>query len=245
MNGLPSRIVALFVLLASPLHLSAQSADDVINRHVAAIGGKHALSSIVTMRYVRTVFNTQDQVTTELSRRTFYSERPFYYRSEDPVSGRVSISDGWEMWNGTPTANHDSIEWQVASRVLQSRDLDFDRLFGSFIDYGSKGHRVEFKGTTEVEGVEVNIVRIAWKGGDEWDLYFAASSGLWSGYRISPESPVMHVTDYRKVGDVLIPHRNVTTEKLADGTTRIHERVFSDVTLNIPLSDSTFAPGRR
>jgi hypothetical protein len=78
MKALVTRVVALFALLASPLHLSAQSADEVINRHVAAIGGKDALTAIVTMRYVRTVRNTQDGVTTELGRRTFYSKRPFY-----------------------------------------------------------------------------------------------------------------------------------------------------------------------
>jgi len=216
MKALLAGVMSLFVLLASPLHLSAQSADDVINRHVAAIGGKDALAAIVTMRYVRTVRNTQDGVTTELGRGTFYSKRPFYYRSEDPASGRISISDGRQMWNGIPTAVPDSIAWQVASRMLQSRDLDFDRLFGSFIDYASKGHRVEFKGTTDLEGVRVNVLTVVWKGGDEWELYFAASDGLWYGYRIRPEAPVMRVTDYGKVGDVLIPHRNVIVEELAD-----------------------------
>jgi hypothetical protein len=148
------------------------------------------------------------------------------------------------MWNGIPTAVPDSIAWQVASRMLQSRDLDFDRMFGSFIDYASKGYDVDFKGTTDLDGVRANVLTVTWKGGDEWDLYFEASTGLWSGYRIAPESPVMHVTDYRTVGDVLIPHRNVITEQLADGTTRIHERVFSDISLNITLSDSMFVPGR-
>lgn len=236
--------MVLLAFLAGPLHLSAQSAAEVINRHVAAVGGKDALTAVVTMRYVRIVLNTQGGVTTEQSRRTFYSKRPFYYRSEDQASGRVSISDGQEMWSGIPTADPDSIAWQAASRMLQSRDLDFDRLFRSFIDYASKGHTVEFKGTTELEGVKVNVVKVAWKDGGEWDLYFTESTGLWCGYRTTPESPVMRVTDYRRVGDILIPHRNVTVEELADGSSRIHERIFGDITLNVTLSDSMFAPGR-
>ena len=236
--------MVLLALLAGPLHLSAQSAEEVINRHIAAIGGKDALAAVETMRYVRTVVNTQGGVTTEQSRRTFYSKRPFYYRSEDQASGRVSISDGLAMWHGRPTADPDSISWQAASFMLRSRDLDFDRLYGSFIDHASKGDTVEFKGTTELEGVKVNVVKVTWHDGGEWDLYFRASTGLWCGYRANSESPVMRVTDYRRVGGILIPHRNVTVEELPDGSTRIHERIFSDITLNLALSDSMFAPGK-
>lgn len=237
-------IAALLALLASPSRLSAQSADEVINRYVAAIGGRDELTAIVTMRYVRTVLNTQEGVTAEQSRRVFYSRRPFYYRSEDPASGRIAISDGRQMWHGRPTAVPDSIAWRAASRMLQSRDLDFDRLFGSFIDYASKGHRVTYAGTTELQGVRVDALRVAWRGGGEWDLYFEASTGLWCGLKATPESPVMRVSDYRRVGGVLIPHRNVVIEELADGGTRIHERVFSDFALNVALSDSMFAPGK-
>jgi hypothetical protein len=91
----------------------------VIDRHVAAIGGRDALAAIETMRYVRTVLNTENGVTVEQSRRIFYSKRPFFYRSHDPVSGRISISDGKDMWTGIPTTAPDSIAWQVAARVLQ------------------------------------------------------------------------------------------------------------------------------
>lgn len=129
--------------------------------------------------------------------------------------------------------------------MLQNRDLDFDRLYGSFVNYASKGHDVRFVETIEHDGIMVDRLRVAWKGGGEWDLYFAASSGLWWGYRPAPGSPVMRVTDYRRVGDILIPHRNVIIEELAGGGTRIHERVFSDISLNVPVSDSMFSPGRQ
>ena len=244
MNGLLTSTVVLLALLAEPLHVSARSAEDVIDRHVAALGGKDALAMIETMRYVRTVLNTQNGVTAEQSRRIFYSQRPFFYRNEDPVSGRISISDGREMWTGTPSTAPDSIAWQTSSRMLSSRDLDFDRLFGSFIDYASKGHTVRFEGTIELDDITVDVLQVTWKDGGEWALYFAASTGLWWGYKATPASAVMRVTDYRRVGEILIPHRNATIEELADGGTRVHERVFSDISLNISLSDSMFAPGK-
>jgi len=245
MTKLAIGIAALLALLSNPGNPSAQSASEVIDRHVAALGGMDALTAIATMRYVRTVLNTQAGVSSEQSRRIFYSKRPFYYRNEDPVSGRISISDGREMWSGLRTALPDSVAWQPAPRMLPSRELDFDRLFGSFIDYGSKGHRVEFKGTTELESVKVNVLRVAWKDGGEWDLYFAEASGLWWGYRSTTESPVMHLTDYRRVGDILIPHRYMMIEELDNGESRIHERIFSDIVLNITLIDSLFTAGKR
>ncbi len=87
------------------------------------------------MRYVRTVFNTDGDVTAQQSRRTIYAKRPFFYRTEDPETGRIYISDGRTAWSGRLAAEEDSVIWSEA-RVLQSRDLDFDRLFGSFIGAG-------------------------------------------------------------------------------------------------------------
>ncbi len=189
------------------------------------------------------MFNTQNGVTTQQSRKTFYSKRPFFFQSEDSSTGRIYISDGQDAWTGRPTANSASILWQVASRVLNSRDLDFDRLFGSFIRSASKGHSVELGGTTELEGIRLNVARVRWKDGGEWDLYFASSTGLWYGLRANPEASLMRVTDYHRVGDVMIPHRNASIEVLPDGSTRVHERIYSEVVLNIALSDSLFLPG--
>ncbi len=222
----------------------AQTAEQIIDRHIAAIGGRDAIAAVETLRYVRTVLNTEEGVTTEQSRRTFYRKRPYLYRSEDAQTGRVYIFDGNTAWSGQPAADSDSIQWEEASFVLRRRDLDFDRLFGSFINYAAKGHQAEYTGVVELDGARLESVRVTWKEGERWLFYFAPSTGLCYGFAANPEEPdnVVRIDDYRRVGDLLIPHRNTTIDRLPDGGTRVHERVYSDIELNIALSGSVFRP---
>lgn len=233
----------LLVFLFGSQPAAPQSAAEVINRYVAAIGGEDALRAVTTMRYVRTVLDVENGDTTRQSRTTFYSKRPYFYRTER--AQRVYVSDGRRAWSGRAAENADSLVWGEA-RLVSSRDLDFDRLVGAFIGAASKGYPVVFAGTTAVDGVELHVVRVTWGGGaGEWELYFDRSTGLWYGYRAHPDEPTMRVTDYRRVGGVLIPHRNVSVERLPDGTTRVHERVFSEIVVNLDLSDALFLPQGR
>jgi len=196
------------------------------------------------MRYVRTVLNTQDGVTTEQSRKTIYTKRPYFYRTEDVEIGRVYISDGRSAWTGRIAADSDDIIWEQASFVLRSRDLDFDRLFGSFINFAGKGHSAEFAGTVELEGVQLDVVRVTWKEGEQWDFYFASSTGLCHAFTANLEEPndLTRVADYRRVGGILIPHRNTSIDRLPEGGTRVHERLYADIVFNVVLSDSMFLP---
>jgi hypothetical protein len=222
----------------------AQTAEQIIDRYVGAIGGRDALAAVETMRYVRTVLNTQNGVTTEQSRKTLYTKRPYFYRTEDAETGRVYISDGRKAWSGRPAADSDSILWQEASFVLRSRDLDFDRLFGSFIDFAGKGHTAEFVGALELDGVPLEVVRVTWEEGDQWDFYFNSSTGLCYGLNANPgeSHDLTRVADYRNVGGILVPHRNTSVDRLPDGGTRVHERLYADIVFNVVLSDSMFLP---
>jgi hypothetical protein len=237
--------LAVLVLASSARPVQAQTADQIVERYVAAIGGRDALAAVETMRYVRTVLNTQDGVTAQQSRKTFYTKRPYFYRTEDEETGRVYISDGRSAWSGQPAADSDSIMWEEASFVLRSRDLDFDRLFGSFIDFAGKGHSAEFVGAVELEGVPLEIVRVTWKEGDRWDFYFESSTGLCYGMNPNPERSqrIVRVTDYRDANGILVPHRNMSIDTLPDGGTRLHERLYSEIVFNVELDVSIFLPG--
>jgi hypothetical protein len=222
----------------------AQTAEQVIDRHITAIGGSAALASVETMRYVRTVFNTEGDVTTQQSRRTIYTKRPYFHRNEDPETGRIYISDGRAAWSGRLAAEGDSVIWSEA-RVLQSRDLDLDRLFGSFIGFAEKGHVAEYAGRMEREGVHLNVVRVTWTEGDQWEFYFDSATGLWYGMNGYPENPdgLTRVDDYRRVGGILVPHRNSSIDGLPGGGTRLHERHYSDIVFNVAIDASMFLHG--
>jgi hypothetical protein len=233
--------VAIIAMVSAPRPAVAQTAEEVIDRHIAAIGGRAALASVETMRYVRTVFNTDGDVTTQQSRRTIYRKRPYFHRNEDPETGRIYISDGRAAWSGRLGAEEGSVIWSEA-RVLQSRDLDLDRLFGSFIGFAEKGHVAEYAGRVEREGVQLDVVRVTWTEGDQWEFYFDSATGLWYGMNGHPENmdDLTRVDDYRRVGGILVPHRNSTIDRLPGGGTRLHERHYSDIVFNVAIAESMF-----
>jgi outer membrane lipoprotein-sorting protein len=236
---------ALLVLAAVTTPANAQTAGEIIDRYIDAIGGRQALVKIETMKYDRTVINTENEATSQQSRKTIYRKRPYFYRTEDAETGRMFVSDGTDGWSGTRAAGSDSITWRQASFVPRSPDLDFDRLLGSFIDYDRKGYSAEYTGDVERDGVHLDIVTVTWREGHRWNFYFAASTGLCYGFSPNPNDPdsFTRVDDYRRVGDLLVPHRNMSIDRLPDGRTRRHQRVYSDIEFNVVLAEASFLPG--
>jgi hypothetical protein len=234
------------IALCAVAACKAQTADEIVSRYLTAIGGRAAVAALTTMRYVRTVLNTEHGTTTEQSRRTISRKRPYYYRNEDPTTGRVYIFDGKHAWTGRPSGDGDRIQWHEASFVLRSRDLDFERLLGPFIDFAEKGHEAQYLGHDQRDGVDLLVVRVRWREGDQWDFYFDASTALCYGFTANLEEPdaLTRVDDYRRVGSILVAHRNTSVDRRADGGVRLHERRYSDIAFSMALSDSLFVPGR-
>ena len=89
-----------------------------------------------------------------------------------------------------------------------------------------KGYNAEYTGKSEREGVQLDVVTVMWKEGHEWDFYFDSSTGLCYGFNANPNRPdrFTRVDGYRRIGDVLVPHRNMSIDTLSDGGTRQHER---------------------
>jgi outer membrane lipoprotein-sorting protein len=105
------------VLAAVTTPATAQTAGEIIDRYIDAIGGRQALAKIETMKYDRTVLNTENEATSQQSRKTIYRKRPYFFRTEDAQTVRIFVSDGTDGWSGTRAASSDSIAWrQVSAR---------------------------------------------------------------------------------------------------------------------------------
>ena len=214
-------MVAAFLFIpGTSIPAGAQTAEDIIKRHVAALGGAEALEAIQTMKYVRIVQNTELGMTTLQSRTVFLTRRPLFYRSERSETGSFYISDGSKAWTGRRRSDADTIEWDEPRFVLALRDIDFDKPFGSFLDYDRKGLSARYVGNTELDGVILQTVHILWSDGTGWEYYFDASTGLCYGWDASPGEPggLARVDDYRRIGNVLVPHRNAVNDTLAAGS---------------------------
>lgn len=139
------KLSLLFLLVITGLFSNAQTADDIINKHIEAIGGKDKINNIksVQMESVMTVMGNEAPMTT-----TILNGKG--YRNEIDFNGTkivqvVTDKGGWMvnpmMGASDPTAMPDD-QFKVSKDQIT--------IGGPLLDYASKGYTVELKGKEKV-----------------------------------------------------------------------------------------------
>jgi outer membrane lipoprotein-sorting protein len=152
--------------------VNAQTADDVIDKYVTAMGGKDKLNAIKTL-YMEgvAVMQNGNEITTKL-----YKAQDKLYRREiaAPFGNIVMIVTDKQGWSSNPR-NGGSFEAMPEEGVKnQQHELD---CAGPLVDYAAKGHKVELVGKEEMEGTEAIKVKLTLKTGQDINYYFDLKTG--------------------------------------------------------------------
>jgi outer membrane lipoprotein-sorting protein len=150
----------------------AQTADEVINKYITAMGGKEKLNSMKTL-YMEgvAVMQNGNEITTKL-----YKEQDKLYRREvaAPFGNIVMVVTEKQGWSSNPR-NGGSFEAMPEEGVKnQQHELD---CAGPLVDYASKGHKVELIGKEEVEGTEAIKIKLTLKSGQDINYFFDPKTG--------------------------------------------------------------------
>ena len=142
-------LIVLSLLVSVTITSYAQKAEDIIQKHLAAIGGEDAWKKLNTLRMeggmkangvdVSVVINSVNMKGT---------------RQDITVMGMsgYTITTDKEGWMYMPFGGQTAPEAMTPDQVKQGKyKLD---LQGDFVDYKSKGTKVEFVGKDEVEGLK-------------------------------------------------------------------------------------------
>ena len=143
------KLSLLFLLVISGLITNAQTADEIINKHIEAIGGKDKISNIKTVQIesVMTVMGNEAPMTT-----TILNGKG--YRNEIDFNGTkivqvVTDKGGWMinpmMGASDPTAMPDEQFKGSRAQIVVG---------GPLMDYASRGYTVEIKGKEKVGTVD-------------------------------------------------------------------------------------------
>ncbi len=153
--------IALFTLVSFiAFNAGAQTVDEIIDKHIEALGGKDKLTALKSLR-METNLSVQGM------------DIPVITTRVHNVGQRVDISamgmEGYVIttpttgWTFMPFMGQTAAEAMPEEQVKESIDeLD---LQGSLLNYKEKGHTVELVGKEAVDGTECYKIKLTTKGG--------------------------------------------------------------------------------
>lgn len=216
----------------------AQSADDILDKYFAAIGGKEKMKSVKSM--------TTTQKITMMGMdmpMTLYTKYPNKTKAVMSFQGfeMVQAFDGKDAWIINPMQGGKEPQLLPVEQANAMANEVFENVF---VDYKSKGHAVNYLGTEDVDGTKCyKLELVKNKNNDKADvteIHFFDTENyvpvLVKHYMESQEA-MTYKSDYQDVNGLMYPFLQ---EIKVQGQT-FTKMVVEKITLNDRLDDSIFA----
>lgn len=224
--------------------------DDVVARHLKALGGRDKVEALRTLTKKGIyVYNGLEFPIVAYHARDAKSREEIVGLSHWATRPRPGITvvravDGEKAWmSGHERAMEPTLlpEEDTADAVLIA---DFD---GPLLESASAGSKLELIGRVSDEGEDLFQIRLVRASGATEEVYLSASSHLikrrnliakqGAGRGGFQKPQVIHYDDYRLVGGVFLPFSIQIDEALFS-----REYRFESMEANAPLGDTLFAP---
>lgn len=171
MRTLRIAIMALAISVAGAVATFAQTADEIIQKHIDAIGGLDNWKKIKSMKMTGSVSMQGMEMPVTIT--TQQSKGMKVEFSMGGMTGYMIVTDK-AGWNYAPMGGQTKPEALPDEMVKQMQDgLDVQ---GSLIDYKTKGHKVVYLGKDDVEGTDCFKLKMTKASGKEETMYFDASN---------------------------------------------------------------------
>ena len=190
---------------AQPADAALPSAQSIIDRHIAATGGKEALAKRQSMRIVGTIAIPANGMTGTLE---VFSARPNKQLVKSTLAGVGDMLEGFDgthAWSINPMMG----PMLLTGEELKQRALDAD--FDSTLNTASRYSAMKTLEKTTFDGRECYKLSLTRKEGGEDIQYYDVATGLSAGSTTSRKTPMgvitvtMTLQDYKKFGDTLQP----------------------------------------
>lgn len=165
------RIVFAFLLVATAFVTKAQTADEIISKHIDAIGGADAWRKVTSIRQEGTMQVQGADVT--VARTVLHGKGTRQDISLGGMNG-YSIMTPTAGWNFMPFQGQTQPEPMTAEDIKEGQqDMDAQ---DELIDYKGKGTTVELLGKDDVDGTECYKLLVTFKSGKSESLFIDPAS---------------------------------------------------------------------
>lgn len=226
------------LLLPAVPEESPLTADQIVQKHMEALGGAVKLNAIQTL-VVTGKASILGQTDAPL---TIQIKRPNLLRLEIEFQGKkmVQAFDGTKAWTMNPLAG--SGPKQSSEEDTRAAQESSDFIGGNLVDYKSKGNMVELVDKEEIDGIAVYKLKLTKKNGSvEYD-YLDAKSFLpikTEGRRTQLGQEILYeskIGDYKPVEGVLMPF---SVRQMVNGRLAM-EITIEKMAANVPLDAEIF-----
>ena len=242
-------LLAGVVLFAPALYAvpsaQAPAADAVIEKYLAAMGGRDALSKLTSRRATGTlVFSTQG---TDINGTYEYSTKaPNKVRvlikldlSAMGMAEPMTIDQRFDGSSGTTANSMQGVNTIGGTQLEHMKNNVFP---SPVLNYKTNGMKLEFQPKEQVAGKDATVVVATPKVGPSMKLYFDPDSGLLVRSIVKLSSPeageieqISEPSDYRTVDGVKVPFKVVNTSP--DQVVRI---TIAKIENNVAIDDAIF-----
>jgi hypothetical protein len=194
-----------FVPAVTALFLSAlsyaQTVDEIVEKHVAALGGLDKINAVNTVITERSIAVQGMEIP---SKTTLVVGKSV--RSESTVMGNtmVQVVDGGKGWMIRPsmmggTGEPEDMPADQVKQMLSQLDP-----FGGLVGYKDKGNTVEFVGKEKMDKKDVYHLKVTTKEAQVIDEYLDANSYLVTKVKVSAngQDSEINLSDYKPVDGI-------------------------------------------
>lgn len=160
------KLFFLSILVSFVVTGFSQTVDEVISKHIEAMGGAEKLKSLKSL-YMEGVAVMQNG--NEITSKIYKVQDKLLRREVEFGMGSVTmIVTDKEGWSANPRTN--GAFQPLPKEAVESQQIELD-LAGPFVDYAAKGHKVELAGKENLGTTEAYKIKLTPKTGKEIIYY--------------------------------------------------------------------------
>jgi hypothetical protein len=226
-------VALMLPIVLLSLNIQAQTADEIIEKYINAIGGKEKWKQVKSMK-VNGFIEVQG-IKINFTQQAIHNVG---VRVDAEFQGQkiIDITTPTKGWSQNPFGGRSSLQ-PISEEELKQK-LDELDIQDEFIDYATKGSAVDFLGKDEEDGNEFYKVKMTTKNNNESVYFFDVNTSLIYKEEKTVKQQgqemkmVTKVFDYKTIPfGIKIPHKSeqmgqiLVTDKIEVNTT-IDENIF-------------------
>jgi outer membrane lipoprotein-sorting protein len=231
-------LLALLLIFAFSQNIFSQTVDEIINKHVAALGGLDKINSVKTIRYTGMFSGMGADIPVTI---TIKAKDKIKMDMQFQGMSLIQAYDGITGWSINPFSGKKDAEKMPAEEVKEMKEnAEWE---GQLVNYKEKGYKVELMDKEDVEGSDTYKIKLTDKDGDVTYYFLDAATYLpikQTSKRKFKEKEItqeIYQGNYQSVDGIMLA---MSIEIKTVGSDQTQKGTFEKVELNVDVDDSFF-----